>query len=100
MKLNFGITGSTESWKNLIKFFPNIRFHAFKGDITNKIRLTNWIKKNNFEAIIHLAAIVPIKTVNQIKKKPNVNFMGTKYLVDGLLILMLNGFFCINFTCL
>lgn len=95
MKLNFGITGSTGSLgKNLIKIFPNIKFHTFNGDIRNKHKLSLWIKKNNFEAVIHLAAIVPIKTVNQNKKKAyNVNFKGTKYLVDGLVNSNVKWFF-------
>ena len=42
-------------------------------------------KKNNLKVVIHLAAIVPIKDVNKKKKKPkDVNFLGTKNIIDTL----------------
>ena len=45
--------------------------------------MLGWFSKNNFNAIIHLAAIVPIIVVNKSKKNAyNVNYNGTKNIVD------------------
>ena len=83
--LKIGITGSTGSLgKTLLKKKNKIhKFIKFKGDIRDKKKIFIWIKKNNLDAIIHLAAIVPIKIVNSNKKKAYaVNFLGTKNIVD------------------
>ena len=71
-----GITGSNGSIGSVvIKTISSFNFIKFNGDITNKIDVEKWIKKNNFDLIIHLAAIVPIKLVNENKKKAfDVNF--------------------------
>ena len=86
MKFRFGITGATGSLgKNLIKVLPKKNFNIYNGDIRSKVNVEKWIKNHKFETVIHLAAVVPIKTVNQNKKKAfDVNFKGTKYLVDVL----------------
>lgn len=87
MKKKIGLTGSTGSLgKTLRKLNKNCSFIFFKGNISNKRDVLNWIKKNDITAIIHLAAIVPIKKVNQNKKKAQkINFIGTKNLVDAVL---------------
>ena len=80
-----GITGATGVLgKKIINKF-NYRFIKFKNDITKKNDVDNWVKKNQFDLIIHLAAIVPTKVVknNYIKAK-NVNFLGTKNLIDSI----------------
>jgi len=79
-----GLTGSTGSLgRTILKNYKNFSFSKFKGDIRNKAEINNWIKKNNLEVIIHLAAIVPIKEVNQNQKKAKeVNYFGTKNLID------------------
>lgn len=60
-------------------------FRKFKGDISNKKDVFNWIKKNNFDFIIHLAAKVPVKFVEKnYKLSFKVNFNGTKNLVDAI----------------
>ena len=52
------------------------------GDVRNRDHVLKWITKNNLKAVIHLAAIVPIKDVNNNKKKAkDVNFLGTKNIV-------------------
>ena len=80
-----GITGATGNLgKSLLK---NNKFHfiKFKGDITKKKIINAWVKKNNFDIIIHLAAIVPTNEVNNdYKKALKVNFTGTKNLTDSL----------------
>ena len=86
MKSVIGITGCSGSLgKTLLKFRKNKKFICFTGDIRNLEHVQNWIKRNNLKAIIHLAAIVPIKDVNGNKKKAkDVNFLGTKNIVDAI----------------
>ena len=85
--INCGITGHRG---NLGKKFQvvakNFKFKKFKGDIRKVKDVEEWIEKENFDLIIHFAAIVPISVVN---KKYNdaikVNYLGTKNLVDAIL---------------
>ena len=83
--LNCGITGSTGILGgNIIK---NLKFNfiIFKGDITKKKVVENWIKSNEFDFILHLAAIVPtINVENNYKYAKKVNYSGTRNLVDAL----------------
>ena len=83
--LRCGITGSTGNLgKTLLK---NKKFHfiKFKGDITKKKLIDRWVRKNNFDILIHLAAIVSTREVNyNYKKALKVNFSGTKNLVTRL----------------
>ncbi len=85
MKYCIGITGSTGSLGQVIlKRFKKFKIKAFKGDIRNRNEVFNWVLKNKIQIIIHLAAIVPIKIVNQNKKKAKeVNLIGTKNIVDA-----------------
>ena len=82
-----GITGSTGSIGSVvIKKISTFTFIKFEGDISNKNDVEKWIKKNNFDLILHFAAIVPIKLVNENKTKAyNVNFVGTKNIIDSVL---------------
>lgn len=56
----------------------NISYSIFKGDIRDKKDIKKWIKNNDWDGIIHLAAIVPTK---QVDEKPleayAVNTLGT-----------------------
>merc|ERR1712127_378199 len=57
----------------------------FKRDISVKQNVYNWVNHNDLDGIIHFAAIVPTKNVLKDKKKSyQVNYMGTKYLIDAL----------------
>ena len=82
-----GITGhSGNLGTTIIMKNKNIKFFKFNGDITNKNLVNRWINANNFEYIIHLAAIVPTKKVSQnyeLAKK--VNFTGTKNIIDSII---------------
>ena len=51
----------------LKKFIHMKKFHfiKFKGDITKKKLVDIWIKRNSFDIIIHLAAIVSTKKVKK-----------------------------------
>ena len=82
---NCGITGSTGILgSNVIK---NLKFNfiIFKGDITKKKAVENWVKSNEFDFILHLAAIVPtINVENNYKYAKKVNYSGTRNLVDAI----------------
>ena len=81
-----GLTGSTGVLgSELISKSKNINFRYFDGDIKNFDQVKNWINNNDLDSIIHLAAVVPIGKVNSNKKKAyDVNFLGTKNLVDSI----------------
>ncbi|MDA8848923.1 hypothetical protein N9I37_03020, partial [Candidatus Pelagibacter ubique] len=69
-KFIIGITGSTgvlgEQLTYELKDF-DIKF--FKGDISVKQNVYNWVNHNDLYGIIHFAAIVPTKNVLKDKKK-------------------------------
>ena len=70
MSLRIGITGYRGSLgKEIIKLKLNYQYSFFKGDIRNKNEVSQWLNSENFNAIINIAEIVPIKTVNKNKKK-------------------------------
>jgi nucleoside-diphosphate-sugar epimerase len=86
MKYKIGITGGTGCLgKTLLSSSKGrYQYSLFKSDIRDKQKVFQWVKSNNFHCIIHLAAIVPIKTVNKNKTKAyEVNYLGTKNLVDA-----------------
>jgi len=86
--MNCAITGSSGVLGSyIIQKNPKVNFLKFKGDITNKKEITNWILKKNFDVFLHLAAIVPTSeiTKNYFKAK-KVNYDGTKNIVDALLL--------------
>jgi len=83
---NCGITGSTGILGRYIIKSLKFNFIIFKGDITKKKVVENWIKLNNFDFILHLAAIVPTKDVEKnYKQAKKINYIGTKNLVDSLI---------------
>ncbi len=98
-----GITGHKGTLgKVFIKKKKIFKFVKFFGDITNQNQIEKWIKNNKFDLIVHLAAIVPTYIVKKnYNKALNVNYLGTKYLVDSLVrtnIKLKWFFFLINFT--
>lgn len=90
-----GITGHSGSLGTLvIKYKSNLKYTYFKGDIQNKSQINSWLKKNKPTAVIHLAAIVPIKQVNKNKLEAyRTNYLGTKNLVDASLKNNIKWFF-------
>ncbi len=90
-----GITGHSGSLGTLVtKNKKNIKYSYFKGNIKNKMQINSWLKKSKPRAIIHLAAIVPIKEVNKNKLEAyKTNFLGTKNLVDACLKNNIKWFF-------
>ena len=87
MKFNCGITGHTGVLgSELIKKYRNINFIKFRGNITNKKNVRNWLINKNINVIFHLAALVPTRIVKKNPKKANkVNYLGTKILVDEVI---------------
>ena len=72
--------------KKFIQKYKNFTYKKIKFDITNNKKLTNWIRKNNFDVFVHLAAIVPINKVMKNKEKAaEVNYTATKQIVDLLI---------------
>jgi nucleoside-diphosphate-sugar epimerase len=85
-KINCGITGyNGVLGSEFIKIVP-FKFIKFNGDITKKRLVDEWVKLNKFDLIIHFAAIVPTKKVNNnFKRALDVNFKGTKNLIDSII---------------
>jgi len=84
--VKIGITGSSGVLgTNLRKVLCNEIFLCFNGKIQNYSDVYKWIKKNQFDSIIHLAAIVPTSDVNKNKKYSHkVNVDGTKNLINAI----------------
>ena len=96
MKLKIGITGYNGVFgKKFINLYKsNYIFYKFSGDITSKKNVLKWINSKNFDCIIHAAAKVPIKYVNDnYKYSFRVNVLGTKNLFNNLLLLKKKFFF-------
>ena len=87
MKYNFGITGHTGVLgSEFIKYNSSKKFIKFKGNITKKKDVREWISKKNINFLFHFAAVVPTKIVSSNYSYANkVNFIGTKILVDECL---------------
>ena len=74
--MNCAITGSSGVLGSyIIQKNPKVNFLKFKGDITNKKEITNWILKKKFSVFLHLAAIVPTSEIsNNYVKAKKVNY--------------------------
>ena len=85
--LRCGITGFKGNLgKTFLKINKNFHYIKFKGDISKKRDINFWLKNNHFDLIIHFAAVVPTYLVNKnYKKAVEVNFKGTKYLIDEII---------------
>ena len=86
MSIKIGITGHTGSLgKEIVKSKLGFNFTFFKGDIRDKVKVSRWMTNKKIDALIHLAAIVPIKVVNSNRKKAyEVNYIGTKNIVESV----------------
>ncbi len=94
-KIVCGLTGSSGSLgKEIIKRNKDVKFSLFRGDIRNKKAVFRWIYNNQLDLVVHLAAIVPIKVVNSNPKKAyQVNYIGTKNVVDAIAQANIKWFF-------
>ncbi len=83
-----GVTGANGVLGKIITEKLSVLGHKyipFSGDIRNVDDVTKWVSTNNFDSVIHLAAIVPPSEVkNDLMKAFEVNSIGTKNLVDAL----------------
>ena len=84
--MKIGLTGSTGVLGvQLVKKLKIKKKNLFFGKIENFNQVNNWIKINNFDYIIHLAAIVPTSVVNRDKTKAiEINYLGTKNLIKAI----------------
>lgn len=87
--IKIGITGSTgilgRILTTLLKKYSYYRIYTYKENILNIKKLNDWIKKNQFQIIIHLAALVPIKKAKKnYKLAKQINFIGTKNLINAI----------------
>jgi GDP-4-dehydro-6-deoxy-D-mannose reductase len=87
-KIIIGITGSTGVLGSiLLKKLKkkNYRIACFRSDIRKIEKVRNWVKKNNFDAIFHLASMVPVNLCN---KNPLdtcfINIGGTKNILETI----------------
>ena len=72
--------------KEIIKQFKNVKIIPYKDDIRDTQKIKYWLLKNNFDAIIHLAAIVSTSEVLNDKKKAKiVNYNSTKKLINEII---------------
>ncbi len=94
-KLHIGITGASGVLgKKILKIKNDIKYISYIGDIRSKTKIKKWFRDNHFDAILHLAAIVPIKEVNNNKLKAlNVNYYGTKNIVNEIIRNNISWFF-------
>ena len=86
MSLKIGITGASGVLGSELQKKIKKNLIIFKGDLTKKKDVHDWVKNNKFKSIYHFAAIVPIKEFNKsVKKSFKVNSTGTKFLVDAII---------------
>ncbi len=84
--INCAITGSTGVLGKRIKKLLPYKFYEFKEDLRNKKKVERWVFGNDFDIIIHLAALVPVDEVNKnYKKAYNINVTGTLNLINSIL---------------
>lgn len=81
-----GITGSSGNLGNkFINEHKSFKFIKFTKNITVKKDVENWILNNDFDLILHFAAIVPVNIVKKNYKKAfEVNYLGTKNLLKSI----------------
>ena len=84
--LKCGITGASGVLgQKLKKNLPYI-FFSFKENIENYNKVYKWINSQQFDLILHLAAIVPANKVNNnFLRAKKININGTKNLVRAIL---------------
>ncbi len=86
--MKLGITGASGVLGTILVEKVKVKqyeYDCFDGDITNLENIYKWIGSNNFDVVLHLAAIVPASEVKGcLAKAFEVNSVGTKNLVDVL----------------
>tara|TARA_Y100000816_G_scaffold267153_1_gene228310 strand:- start:4140 stop:4970 length:831 start_codon:yes stop_codon:yes gene_type:complete len=87
--IKIGITGSTgilgQNLSKLLRRSKKFKLIHYRKNILSKNDVQNWIKNNQFQIIIHLAALVPTqKALSNYNVSKKINFEGTKLLVDSI----------------
>ena len=87
--IKIGITGASGILGTSLIYFlkkkPKYKIKKYNYDVLNVKKIENWIKYNQFQVIIHLAALVPVRTVEKkYKLAKKINIEGTKNLVNAI----------------
>ena len=87
--IKIGLTGFSgilgKSLSSLISKKKKYKIYKYRHNILNKKEVFNWIEKNQFNVIIHLAALVPTKKVTKnFSLSKRINIQGTQNLIDGI----------------
>ena len=81
-----GITGASGVLGQKLKKNLPYKFFSFKENIENYKKVYKWINSQQFDLILHLAAIVPADKVdNNFLRAKKININGTKNLVRAIL---------------
>ena len=66
--IKIGITGGNGILGSSLIYFLKKKFKIkkYNYDILNVKNINNWIEHNQFQIIIHLAALVPVRSVEKI----------------------------------
>ncbi|MDA7733970.1 SDR family oxidoreductase [Candidatus Pelagibacter sp.] len=87
-KIKVGITGSTGVLGTILTKKlkqKNYNVVIFQSDIRKISKVRNWIKNNNFDAIFHLASLVPVKLCNDDPLKAcSINIGGTNNILNSI----------------
>lgn len=88
MTFSLGITGGTGVIGTILQDKLNKRgykYSSFGGDVTNKVEVSDWVRENDFNAVIHLAAVVATKQVEEdFSYAEKVNVGGTENLLKAI----------------
>lgn len=86
--MKIGITGGTGVLGSILlkKLRKKYTIAIFNSDIQDKLKVRKWVRKNNFDAIFHLAAIVSVKACNENPLlASSVNVGGIFNILDSLI---------------
>jgi nucleoside-diphosphate-sugar epimerase len=88
MLKNIGITGATGTLGRILcdrLKWASKSFSCFLGDLCDKSEVNKWIYSGDLDAIIHLAAVVPVSTIKENPLKAfNTNVGGTINLLTSI----------------
>lgn len=88
-KIKIGITGSTGVLGSILtkkfKIKKKYNINIFQSDICNSSKVRKWITSNNFDAIFHLASLVPVRLCDSNPLKAcSINIGGTHNLLNSM----------------